>query len=44
MKLQAYRKSGTQDLSWDPRPKTLKWDPKLGTYGGTLRWGPKVGP
>ena len=23
---------------WDPEPRTLRYDPKVGTYGGTLRW------
>ena len=23
---------------WDPEPRTLRYDPKVGTYGGSLRW------
>ena len=25
-------------------PRTQEWDPKVGSYGGTLRWDSKVGP
>ena len=28
---------------WDPKPKTLRWDPKMGAQGGALRWAPKMG-
>ena len=36
IKLQAYRKSGTETLGWDPGPRSLWWDPRLRPWGGTL--------
>ena len=28
--LEAYRKSETKNLMWDPGPRTIGWDPKVG--------------
>ena len=38
------RKVGLRTLRWVPRPRTRGWDPKVGLYGGTIRWDSRVGP
>ena len=35
---EAYRKSGTETLGWEPGPRTLGWKPRVGSWSGTLEW------
>ena len=38
------RKMEPGTLRWDPGPRALRWEPKVGSQDETLRWDPKVEP